>query len=49
MWKYIVAFVVFAALAIWMIAKFGGDVDMGGEKHELPPVPAATTEGAPKK
>ena len=47
MWKYIAAFVVFAALAIWMIAKFGGDVDMGGEKNELPA--STTVESAPKK
>ena len=47
MWKYIVAFLVFAALAIWMIAKFGGDVDMGGEKHEVQT--STPAEGAPKK
>lgn len=47
MWKYIAAFVVFAVLAIWMIAKFGGDVDMGGEKHELPA--PTTVDSAPKK
>ena len=47
MWKYIVAFLVFAGLAIWMIAKFGGDLDMGGEKHEVPaPTPVET---GPKK
>jgi len=47
MWKYIAAFLVFAVLAIWMIAKFGGDLDMGGEKHELPaPTPV---DPAPKK
>jgi hypothetical protein len=49
MWKYIVAFLVFAALAIWMIAKLGGDVDMGGEKHELPAAPAVDANSAPKK
>ena len=47
MWKYIAAFLVFAGLAIWMIASAGGDLDMGGEKHE---VPASTpVEAAPKK
>jgi hypothetical protein len=46
-WKYIVAFLAFAALAVWMIAKMGGDVDMGGEKHELPAAPAG--ESSPKK
>ncbi|MFI5447488.1 hypothetical protein [Polaromonas sp. UC242_47] len=32
MWKIAVAFVVFAGLALYMLAK-GGDIDMGGEKH----------------
>ena len=32
MWKLLVAFIVFAALAIWMLSK-GGNIDMGGEKH----------------
>lgn len=32
MWKIIVAFVLFAALAMYMLSK-GGDVDMSGEKH----------------
>ena len=46
MWKIIVAFVVFAALALWLLAK-GGDIDLGGEKHEVPA--AAPAEIAPKK
>ena len=32
MWKLAVGFVLFAALALYMISK-GGDIDMGGEKH----------------
>ena len=32
MWKLLLAFVVFAALAIFVLSK-GGDIDMGGEKH----------------
>lgn len=32
MWKIVVAFVVFAALALYLLSK-GGDVDMSGEKH----------------
>lgn len=32
MWKILIAFVVFAALAIFVLSK-GGDIDMGGEKH----------------
>ncbi len=43
MWKYAVAFLVFAALALWLIAKAGGDLDMGGEKHEVPAAPTDST------
>lgn len=32
MWKLLLAFVVFAALAMYMLSK-GGDIDMSGEKH----------------
>ena len=32
MWKIVVGFVVFAALALYILSK-GGDIDMGGEKH----------------
>lgn len=32
MWKLLVGFAIFAALAIFMLSK-GGDIDMGGEKH----------------
>ena len=32
MWKIVVAFIVFAALALYLLSK-GGDVDMSGEKH----------------
>ena len=47
MWKYIAACLLFAVLAIWMIFRFGGDLDMGGEKREMPaPIPVET---APKK
>ena len=42
MWKLALGFVVFAAAAVWMLSK-GGDIDMGGEKHEIsvPHAPAA--------
>lgn len=33
MWKIIVAFIVFAALALFVIMKGGDSLDMGGEKH----------------
>ena len=34
MWKLIIGFIVFAALALYLLTK-GGDIDMGGEKHGL--------------
>jgi hypothetical protein len=50
MWKLILGFIVFAALVLFMLLK-GGDIDMGGEKHEMPtpaaPAPAPAAE--PKK
>ncbi|HEX5374088.1 MAG TPA: hypothetical protein VFW84_15290 [Aquabacterium sp.] len=33
MWKLLVAFIAFAAIAIFVLMKSGGDIDMGGEKH----------------
>jgi hypothetical protein len=33
MWKIIVAFIIFAALAMFVILKGGDKLDMGGEKH----------------
>jgi hypothetical protein len=32
MWKIIVGFIAFAALALFVLSQ-GGDIDMGGEKH----------------
>jgi hypothetical protein len=32
MWKIALGFVVFAALALYMLSR-GGDIDLGGEKH----------------
>jgi hypothetical protein len=32
MWKIAVGFIVFAALALYLLSK-GGDVDISGEKH----------------
>jgi hypothetical protein len=32
MWKIVVAFIAFAALALFILSK-GGDIDMSGEKH----------------
>lgn len=43
MWKLVLGFIVFAAVALFTIMK-GGDVDMGGEKHGIDhaPAPAAS-------
>ena len=35
MWKIVVGFVVFAALALFILTKSGGNIDMGGEKHDV--------------
>ena len=32
MWKIVVGFILFAALALFILSK-DGDIDMGGEKH----------------
>jgi hypothetical protein len=55
MWKIIVAFIVFAALAMFVIMKGGDQIDMGGEKHgadavhapETPANAAASAASAP--
>lgn len=43
MWKIIIGFVVFAALALFVLMKSGGDIDMSGEKH------GAETQAEPAK
>jgi hypothetical protein len=35
MWKILVGFAVFAALALYILTKSGGNVDLGGEKHDV--------------
>ncbi|MEY2690028.1 MAG: hypothetical protein RL375_4228 [Pseudomonadota bacterium] len=46
MWKIALAFVAFAAVALFVLSK-GGDVDMGGEKHGIEHVePAASAASA---
>lgn len=44
MWKLFVGFIIFAALALYILTKSGGDIDMGGEKHD---VTASHSEAAP--
>jgi hypothetical protein len=49
MWKLVVGFVVFAAVALFVIFQAGDKVDMGGEKHgteatHAPAGPASTAK-----
>ena len=48
MWKILLGFALFAALAIFVLMK-GGDIDMGGEKHgaEATTAPAAAPASTP--
>jgi hypothetical protein len=56
MWKIIVAFIIFAALAMFVVMKGGDKLDMGGEKHgseavhapEAPASAAAPAASAPE-
>ncbi len=40
MWKIVVGFALFAALALYILSK-GGDIDLSGEKHGETAPPAA--------
>lgn len=46
MWKIAVAFAIFAVLCLFMLMKFGDNVDMSGEKHgaEAIHAPSETTK-----
>lgn len=50
MWKLILAFIAFAALALFILKKAGGDIDLSGEKHgtetSAPADPAASASPA---
>jgi len=50
MWKLLAGFALFAGLAVFMLMKSGGNVDLGGEKHEVvtatEPGPAAASASA---
>ncbi|CAN7232413.1 hypothetical protein LJR290_000945 [Variovorax sp. LjRoot290] len=52
MWKLAVGFVIFAAIALFVIMQAGDKVDMSGEKHGgdtmHAPEPAAPAASAPK-
>ena len=46
MWKLALGFILFAALALFILSK-GGDIDMSGEKHGIdthPPVAASAAD-----
>jgi hypothetical protein len=45
MWKIVLGFVLFAGLAVFVLMKGGGTIDMGGEKHAIE-VPEAAPSGA---
>ena len=47
--KILIGFIIFAALALFMLMKSGGDIDMGGEKHgiEVDHSASAASEVAP--
>lgn len=48
MWKLILGFIVFAALALFILSKSGGDIDMSGEKHGIDAHgPAASAPATP--
>ena len=48
MWKALIGFAAFAALAMWIFVKAGADVHIGGEQHDVsagaahPPASAAS-------
>ena len=47
MWKLIVAFIIFAAAALYLIGSKGGDIDMSGEKHSVDTHAPAAEASAP--
>lgn len=51
MWKIAVGFVIFAALSLFMIMKFGDKIEMGGEQHtgDIQHAPGKAAEPAPAK
>jgi hypothetical protein len=48
MWKIVVGFIVFAALALYVIMKGGDSLDMSGEKHGAEAVHAPEPAKAPE-
>lgn len=35
MWKLLIGFAIFAAVVVFILTKSGGNVDLGGEKHDV--------------
>ena len=46
MWKLIVGFIAFAALALYILTKSGGNIDLGGEKHDVAAHEPAASQAA---
>jgi len=51
MWKLVVGFMLFAGIAMFVLMRSGGDIDMSGEKHgsevsHEPAAPAAASSVA---
>lgn len=51
MWKIVVGFVLFAALALFILTKSDGNIDLGGENHNIagahePESPASAASAA---
>jgi hypothetical protein len=47
MWKLLLGFIVFAAIALYVLKQAGGSVDMGGEKHDVTGGHTETAASAP--
>ena len=45
MWKLALGFIIFAALALFILSK-GGDIDISGEKHGIDAHPPAAASAA---
>ena len=43
MWKIVIGFIIFAAIAVYVLSK-GGDIDLTGEKHGALHPPASPPE-----
>ena len=48
MWKLVVGFIVFAAVALFVISKGGVKIDMSGEKHGVDAAHEPAPAAAPK-